>query len=158
MKRLSCCLLFILSLSVSASPQEEVSNVLDKFHQAASDASYTTYFSLFSANAVFIGTDAGETWPVDDFKAYAKPYFDKGQGWTYHPRDRHIYFSANGDTAWFDELLDNASYGVTRGTGVLVLENDKWKIAQYHLTIPVPNGLAKEVVKMIRQTDNTSQN
>ena len=60
-------------------------------------------------------------------------------------------FSEDKKTAWFDELLMNQSYGECRGTGVMVLENGAWKIAQYHLTIPIPNELAREVVSMIRK-------
>jgi hypothetical protein len=40
---------------------------------------------------------------------------------------------------------------VTRSTGVLIREDGAWKIAQYHLTIPIPNDLANRVVKMIRE-------
>ena len=84
------------------------------------------------------------------FKAYAQPHFSKGRGWAYTPHSRHIYFSNNRDVAWFDELLDNDSLGVTRGTGVLILENHKWKVSQYHLTIPVPNALADSVAEQIK--------
>jgi hypothetical protein len=56
-----------------------------------------------------------------------------------------------GDVAWFDEMLDSQSYGECRGTGVLELTNSGWKISQYHLTIPVPNDLAKDIVKQIKQ-------
>jgi hypothetical protein len=47
-------------------------------------------------------------------------------------------------------MLDNDSYGECRGTGVLLLTEQGWKISQYHLTIPIPNALAKDVVKQIR--------
>jgi hypothetical protein len=40
--------------------------------------------------------------------------------------------------------------GSARGTGVLRRIGGVWKIEQYHLTIPVPNALADEVVKRIR--------
>jgi hypothetical protein len=66
------------------------------------------------------------------------------------PGTRHIAFDPSGTVAWFDELLDNAHYGETRGTGVLRRIGGAWKIEQYHLTIPVPNALADTVVKMIR--------
>jgi len=128
-----------------------VAVVLDDFHDAASDADYERYFGHFAEGAVFIGTDASEHWTVEEFSGYAKPHFDAGRGWTYVPTTRHVYLAPGGATAWFDELLDNASYGVTRGTGVLVKEDGRWKVAQYHLTIPVPNALARQVVEMIRE-------
>lgn len=133
-----------------ASDKEDVGVVLDAFHKAAAEADATTYFDSFTPDGVFIGTDAKEVWTVAEFRAYAEPYFSKGRGWTYVSRNRHIYFSQSGNTAWFDELLDNASYGETRGTGVLEKMDGQWKIAQYHLTIPVPNAIAGEVVKMIK--------
>ena len=130
--------------------QRAVSQVLDEFHAAAASPDFNRYFGLFSTGGVFLGTDASEHWTVDEFKTYARPVFDAGRGWTYVSKERHVYLSSDGNTAWFDELLDNASLGQTRGTGVLVLEDGAWKVAQYHLTIPVPNEVAGRVVDMIR--------
>jgi hypothetical protein len=131
--------------------QVEVSKLLDGFHLAASKADGQNYFGAFAPEGVFIGTDASERWTVEQFKAYAQPYFSKGKGWTYHSTGRNISISLTGDIAWFDELLENASYGTCRGTGVLRLIGKDWKITQYHLTIPVPNDLADTLVKMIRE-------
>jgi metallo-beta-lactamase class B len=128
-----------------------VGEVLDRFHRAAAEADAETYFSLLEEEAVYIGTDAGERWSVDDFRAFAKPYFDRGQGWTYVPTSRHVDLDEDRSTAWFDEMLENDSYGTTRGTGVLTKTPDGWRIVQYHLTIPIPNELAKEVVERIRK-------
>lgn len=128
--------------------QSEIAAQLDEFHKAASNADFDAYFSLFSKDGVFIGTDASERWPVDAFKEFAKPYFSQGKGWTYVPRDRTIV--VHGDVAWFDELLDNESYGECRGSGVLVKEGGQWKVAQYNLHFPVPNDLAKPITKMIK--------
>jgi ketosteroid isomerase-like protein len=133
-----------------AATRASIAAVLDDFHDAASNADFDRYFGHFTADAVFIGTDATEHWTTDEFRAYAKPHFDAGRGWTYLPRTRHIYLSPDGSAAWFDELLDNEGLGETRGTGVLVRVDDRWKVAQYHLTIPIPNDLAPRVVEMIR--------
>ena len=86
-----------------------------------------------------------------EFRAYAEPHFSQGRGWTYSPVSRHIALAADGQTAWFDEILKNEKYGATRGSGVLVLEAGVWKVAQYHLTVPVPNELLLEVVEMIKK-------
>ncbi len=134
----------------SSDDERAVSAVLDALHDAASKAQFDRYFGLFAEDAVFLGTDATERWSVADFKAYAKPIFDEGRGWTYTPTERHVYIARDGRTAWFDERLENANLGETRGTGVLVREGGTWKIAQYNLTIPIPNALAREVVRMIR--------
>ena len=130
--------------------QADANAVLDRFHKAAAKAQFADYFDCLSDDAIYLGTDATERWTVAQFKAFVKPYFDKGRGWTYDKVERHILVSADGKHASFDELLDNASYGRCRGTGVLRLVDGHWKIEQYHLTIPVPNDLAKEVVKMIK--------
>lgn len=154
MKNIFLCLTFLLLATIhnafAKSDVEYIGNVLDTLHHAASTADYETYFSQYSDDAVFIGTDAEEVWHIGEFKAYAKPHFDKGSGWTYHPRDRHIYLSSNNDVAWFDELLDNAKLGETRGTGVLVKEGNTWKVSQYHLTIPIPNSIAGDVAAQIK--------
>jgi hypothetical protein len=135
----------------SAAPSDQdIEQVLDQFHRAASKASFDEYFGLFAPDGVFLGTDATERWTVAQFKAYAKPHFDKGRGWTYTKVERHINVSADDRHASFDELLDNAELGRCRGTGVLRRVDRAWKIEQYHLTIPVPNALAKDVVAKIR--------
>lgn len=146
------CTGFALATSAHAGPAEDAaSQLLDRFHRAAAQAKFDEYFGSFTADGVFIGTDASERWTVDQFKAYARPHFDKGRGWTYTKAERNINVSADGAHASFDELLDNASLGRCRGTGVLRRVDDQWRIEQYHLTIPVPNELATEVVKRIRE-------
>jgi hypothetical protein len=127
-----------------------VEETLDQFHDAASKADGTAYFALFAPEGVFIGTDATERWTVEQFKSYAAPHFAKGKGWTYVPRTRHVELAPQGDVAWFDEILDNKSYGVCRGSGVLRKIGSDWRISQYHLTLPIPNELAGKVVKLIR--------
>jgi hypothetical protein len=139
-----------VSIAHAASATEEVGELLDRFHKAASAARFDEYFGLFAPDGIFIGTDAEERWTLAEFKAYTKPYFDKGRGWTYVPVVRHVNVSGDGRHASFDELLDNADLGRCRGTGVVRRVDGAWKIEQYHLTIPVPNALADEVVKRIR--------
>jgi len=135
----------------SDNPAAEISAVLTDLDDAASKADYERYFSHFAADAVFLGTDATEHWTLAEFKTYTKARFANGSGWTYMMASRHIYFSEDQNVAWFDELLVNARYGQCRGTGVLVKENGKWKVSQYHLTIPIPNELAERVVAMINK-------
>ncbi len=155
MKYVTLLMLLLLSMSVSADDDREaVGNVLDALHTNASNADFDSYFGLYDDNAVFIGTDASEVWNLTTFMAYAKPHFDKGSGWTYSPRDRHIYFSPDKKVAWFDELLDNEKLGETRGTGVLIKQDGKWKVTQYHLAIPIPNTIADAVAEQIKAIDN----
>jgi len=140
-----------------ASDLKRISAVLDELHAAASAADEAQYFDLFDDTGVFIGTDATERWPIDEFRAYAHAHFSTGVGWTYTPTIRHVDVSADGNTAWFDELLDNANYGTCRGTGVLIRQGDDWKITQYHLTVPIPNDLLPNVAQQIRSAQGTQR-
>lgn len=142
------------TLTCAGPAQDAANQTLDRFHQAAAKAQFDEYFSLFAPEGVFIGTDASERWTVEQFKAYARPHFDKGRGWTYTKVERNIAVAADGKHASFDELLDNTGLGRCRGTGVLRLIDGQWRIEQYHLTIPVPNELATEVVKRIRESQD----
>lgn len=152
MKRLLPFVLLLLAACATAPPRiDDVNRVLDDWHKAAADADEQRYFGYAAPEFVFLGTDAGERWDLASFRAFAHPYFAKGKAWTFLPRDRHVQASAREDVAWFDEKLDSASYGECRGSGVLRQTADGWKIAQYNLTIPIPNDLAKTVVQMIRE-------
>lgn len=152
MRKFLSLLLFLQLLAPAMADQassKAVGDVLDDFHQAAAQADGKRYFDHFTENAVFLGTDLSERWNTEQFKAYALPYFSKGQGWTYHPKSRYVYLSPDGKTAWFDEVLENDKFGLTRGSGVLLKTEGGWKVAQYHLTLPVPNSLIDTLVKMI---------
>ena len=142
-------LLFSACVSTSA-PLASIHHVIDDWHHAASIADENAYFGHAAPEFVFLGTDATERWDLASFRAFAHPYFAKGKAWTFVPRDRHITISGDGHTAWFDELLDSASYGECRGSGVLRRVGNDWKIAQYNLSIPIPNALAKKFVEEIR--------
>jgi hypothetical protein len=132
---------------------EAVKGVLDQLHDAAAKADGERYFSLFAPDAVFLGTDATERWPIDEFKAYAMKRFEAGTGWTYalKPGTRFVEVSHDGSYAWFDELLENAKYGVCRGSGVMRRGEGGWTIVQYNLSIMVPNDVALDVAAMVRE-------
>jgi len=158
MKRSTIILMSIVLLAASVASATEltaegraVDAILTSFHDAASRADGELYFDLLADDAIYLGTDAGERWTVDEFRAFAEPYFSKGRGWTYTATIRNIVMGPGGDTAWFDELLWNESYGTCRGTGVLIETPEGWRIAQYHLTFPVPNELAKDIVAQIKE-------
>lgn len=136
----------------SRSAPPEAAAALDALHAAASRADGPAYFGLFTPDAVFIGTDVGERWTVPEFRAYAEPHFAQGKGWTYTPRERWVTLApvACRCVAWFDEVLDSESYGTSRGTGVLVRGSTGWKVAQYALSFPIPNDIAKELTDRIK--------
>ena len=78
---------------------------------------------------------------------YAKPHFDKGQGWSFKSLKRNIYFSKDGNYAWFDEVLDT-QMKICRGSGVLQKIGGKWKIKQYVLSATIPNEVIDVVTKI----------
>ncbi len=126
-----------------------VGSVTSAWHFAAQWGMFDLYFDAMTDDAVFMGTDASERWTKAEFMEYAREPFSDHDGWTYKPRDQHVAFSADRQTAWIDELLDNEKYGVLRGTGVLIKVGDDWKIAHYSLTFLVPNEIAGEIVELI---------
>lgn len=122
------------------SDETQINQVLNSLHDAASKAQKERYLALFTHDAIFMGTDDWERWtrPVE-FDAYVHKGFKEGEGWTYHPEQRHINYSTDGNTAWFDEITVSPKWGRFRGTGVLVRGADGWKIAHYALSFLVPN-------------------
>lgn len=148
-------LALVAALAIAAAPpqtpEEDAARVIDALHAAAAGADGSAYFALFTDDARFIGTDATERWSLAEFRAYAEPYFARGQGWTYTPVERTVTLAPIQCMciAWFDEVLENDSYGVTRGSGVLRKTRDGWKIEQYVLSFAVPNDRARAVVEAI---------
>ncbi|WP_333599125.1 nuclear transport factor 2 family protein [Flavobacterium sp.] len=139
--------LISISLKAQGNAQEQINHTLDAWHKAAAEANYKNYFDAMTDDAVFIGTDATENWNKTAFQAFAKPYFDKGKAWNFTSLERHIYFSTDKKTAWFDELLDT-QMKICRGSGVLELSNGIWKIKHYVLSMTIPNDKTNEVVKI----------
>jgi hypothetical protein len=142
----------IVALALQTSPEGEVAAVLDQLNAASTAADGPAYFALFTPDARFVGTDATEHWPLAEFRAFAEPYFARGRGWSYPATERTITIAPIECRciAWFEEKLVNDSYGVTRGSGVLRLTDDGWKIEQYVLSFAVPNDRADAVVDIIQ--------
>ncbi|MEM6559071.1 MAG: nuclear transport factor 2 family protein [Myxococcota bacterium] len=125
--------------------------VLDDFHKAAAQADEERYFSHFAEDAVFLGTDPDERWSVKAFRAYAHKHFSRGKGWTYAPSERSIVLGLDGRVAWFHEVVTHETYGRCRGTGTLIRERGVWKIAQYSLSLPLPNDRFKAIAADVRR-------
>lgn len=143
------------SFSCMADDKGSINKVLNNFHQAAANAEAKSYFDLLSDDAIFLGTDASERWTKAEFKSFVVPYFSKGTGWLYTPTERNINVIKQGQVAFFDELLISESYGTCRGSGLLIKTAQGWKISQYNLSIPMPNGLAKALVKQIKSFEKS---
>lgn len=167
--KLATVLAFAAALLVAASvqgaggsgvenPQAEIARVIDDWHAAAAAADEERYFGHMTDDAVFLGTDATERWSKSEFRAYAHPYFSKGKAWSFRSVRRNVTVSADGATAWFDEDLATPNLGPSRGSGVLVRMGSTWKIAQYNLSVPIPNAIFTDVKKLIesaRPADGT---
>lgn len=130
-------------------PAAAVAAVLDAWHLAASQADEARYFGYLAEDAVFLGTDGTERWSKPAFLAFAHPFFAKGKAWSFQAGRRAIAFAAKDTVAIFDEDLATPTMGPCRGSGVLELRNGQWQILQYHLTIPIPNALTKDVTERI---------
>ncbi len=140
---------FTVSASVPGYTEDEDERpfvVLETLHKAAAEADWDTYFNLFHTDATFIGTDVTEIWDIPTFQEYAA----RSKGWVYFQRSLSLTFSPDGTVAWFHEILDSQNYGTSRGTGVLILDGETWKIMQYHLTFPIPNDLAATFTDQIK--------
>ena len=130
-----------------SSEKKSINQLLDNWHKAAAEANFDNYFNAMAEESIFIGTDATENWNKVEFMAFAKPYFDKGRAWSFTALERNIYFSKDGKTAWFDELL-NTQMKICRGSGTLEKSNNEWKIKHYVLSMTIPNENVDEVIKI----------
>lgn len=139
---------FIVNKEKAIDPKTEkkvINTLLDDWHLAAAKADFNGYFGKIAEDGIYIGTDATENWDKKAFIAFSKPYFDKGKAWDFKALERNIYFSKDGKTAWFDELLDTWMKAC-RGSGVLEKQGNEWKIKHYVLSMTVPNDAIKEVL------------
>ena len=144
MKNILITSLVMLSAFIKADEQRgAIDALIDGLHQDAHEANFQTYFDRYSVDAIFLGTDKTERWTLEEFKAYAKPAFADGHGWTYTVVERN--WEGSGNIRWFDEILFNEKLGNCRGTGVVELIEGEWKMAHYALTMLVPNEIAADV-------------
>lgn len=132
----------------------EINTVLNNWHKAAAEANFEAYFNFMPEDGIFIGTDARENWGIDEFKKFSKPYFDRGTAWDFKTLDRNIYASDKAEIAWFDELLETWM-GICRGSGVMVKEDEEWKIKHYVLSVTIPNDNINQIIKINQAIDSS---
>lgn len=145
----------MMALAIQATPdpaEAQVAAVLDQLDAASKAADAEAYFALYTPDARFVGTDAGEHWDIGELRAYATPFFNRGNGWSYPATSRTITIAPIECRciAWFEEELTNESYGRTRGSGVMRLTETGWRIEQYVLSLAVPNDLASPIARIIK--------
>ncbi|MCL1059045.1 nuclear transport factor 2 family protein [Shewanella gelidimarina] len=127
--------------------KQQAAALLNHLNIYSANADWDNYFDLYADNGIFIGTDVNEHWDKATFEQYARPT----KGWRYDLTSRVM--TQHGEVIWFDEILNSASYGVSRGTGTLIKTAQGWKIAQYHLSFPIPNDIAKSITMQIIAAD-----
>lgn len=138
MKKLLYILVLVSSFSFAQNPQEKINQMLDNWHQAAAVADEDTFFGSMTQDARYIGTDETENWSREELRVWSEEYFAKDSAWDFKKKTRNVYTNKDENLAWFDETLDTWM-GVCRGSGVMVLTKDGWKIQHYVLSITVPN-------------------
>jgi hypothetical protein len=136
-----------LDAATMEADKAQIGAMLDSFNAAAARSDYDGYFSFYTDDAIFIGTDATEHWDKLAFMVWAKPYFDKKTTWNFTVLERNIFFGDHADIAWFDELL-NTQMKICRGSGVVVKKDNVWKVQQYVLSTTIPNSLIDTVVSI----------
>lgn len=150
-------ILFLCTITCCSQSQIDakanINSLINNWHVAASNANFTTYFDLMTDDAVFIGTDATEHWNKNEFMAYAKPHFEKGIAWSFSSLERNVYFYKDNQIAWFDELL-STQMKICRGSGIVIKTKKGWRIAQYVLSMTVPNGISAEVIEIKSKDEN----
>ena len=142
-----------LGFTTSTNDKETINQTLDNWHKAAAEAKFEAYFSYFTNDAIFIGTDATENWTMPQFKTFAKPFFDRGRAWNFKVLERNIYTDKTQKIVWFDELLDT-QMKICRGSGVLIKVKNEWKIKHYVLSTTIPNEKINEVIKIKDSIEN----
>jgi ketosteroid isomerase-like protein len=148
-------LLCILVLTAAFSPAPKTDTAapdktIDDWHAAAARADLEAYFGITTDDFVFLGTDPAERWTKAEFRAFCKPYFEKGTAWDFKPSERHWMFSADGKTAWFDEKLATWMEEC-RGSGVMVKQGKRWKLAYYNLTVLIENEKIDDFIRLRKE-------
>lgn len=128
--------------------KQEIHAFLDQWHDDAAHARWS-YFDKMAKNGVYIGTDKTELWSRDAFKIWATPYFERKAAWAFKAIKRNVYLSADKKFIWFDELLDT-QMGVCQASGVVSKTAQGFEIDHYQLSIAVPNAVANDVTKLIK--------
>lgn len=129
--------------------RKQVNAFIDEWHDDAANAR-PAYFEKIAPNGIYIGTDKTELWNREQFKAWAKRFFDRKSAWSFKSTKRNVYLSADKKFIWFDELLDT-QMGVCQASGVIRRTDKSFEIEHYQLSIAVPNAVADKVTRIVKE-------
>lgn len=144
-------ILLFLTLMFSAyfgyGQENNLDSLINRWHKAAAQANYESYFGFMDPEFVFLGTAPGERWNKSAFSTFSKPYFDRGKAWNFKPLNRIWKFAKDSTIAWFDEDLDTWMRGC-RGSGIVQKTNGTWKIVYYNLTVLIENEKINSFIEL----------
>lgn len=140
----------IATNTFSQSAEKQINTLLDAWHKAAATADEDFFFGTMTEEGIYLGTDKTEKWKREEMREWAKEYFARESAWSFKATERDVYFSADGNTAWFNEKLDTWM-GICKGTGVLVKQQDEWKIALYDLSVTIDNDKIQKFIELIKE-------
>ena len=128
-------------------PKDELSLVIREWYYAASEGKVEAFLNYFlrDESTTYFGTDPSELWyGFNQIKENIEENFRTYGKWTVMSKNLQVHRA--GDAAVFtDEVELAARYGGSsiaedaRMSGVLVLKDGQWKIAQVHFSLGIPN-------------------
>lgn len=133
--------------------KNSINTMLDNWHVNAAKANFDEYFAAMDSVSVYIGTDASEVWSKQQFMVFSKPYFDRGEAWTFKPLRRDVYLNETHEFAWFNETIDTWM-GICSASGVLQKDSKGWHIKHYLLSAAIPNNVIVDVVAIKSAADS----
>ena len=135
-----------------AALKQQANAFVDAWHDDAANAR-PAFFDKIAKDGVYIGTDKTELWKRDEFKVWAKRFFERKSAWTFKPIRRNVYLSPDKSVLWFDELL-NTQMGICQASGVMHRTANGFEIDHYQLSIAVPNEISNRVIDTIRDYES----
>jgi hypothetical protein len=162
MKRLILAIcMFAASLGASAQQADPaltgaVGKFMDGWYDDAAH-SRQAHFDKLAADAVVVGTDEHERWSKGEFKAAVKKRFESKSAFNFKPLQRHVYASKDGSLVWLDEVIDTREFGLCKSSAVLRKTSTGFEIVHYELAYVVPNKVAGQVEKLVKDAQSNPQ-
>jgi len=124
--------------------EKEIRAVIDEMTGALNEGDATKLDSLLSdrPGAIHLGTDPRERWTKQQLLTSITQAMSVGGSLVRAEHDE-FHVDVDGDVAWTEGtgrfLNEKGAQRAFRMTGVLVREGGRWKVAQAHASIGVPN-------------------